>query len=267
MCFFGSDDNGMPPARYIDPPEGAKFVTSGGSGLLYAVPNNTTEIMKICSHDPESIRNIDIEKNIYENMMSAGQHPHVVKCIRILDNGVVLERAKHGDLREYFKRGGTATMAERIKWCKDLASAVDFIHGLHIRHADICGKNILLDANRNIKLCDFAGSSFCGTSPSVSAELGYAHPNQNHTRRATVIAEMHSLGSTMYEILTSSRPFDFEQRPAIVSQWLRHGVYPSVDQLPLGDIIMACWKGKYPCVLQVEHAIQDVIESGSFTPI
>ncbi|EFE29875.1 uncharacterized protein ARB_03216 [Trichophyton benhamiae CBS 112371] len=267
MCFFGNDDDDMPPARYIDPPEGSKFITSGGSGLIYSSPAIRGEIYKICSHDPDSKENIEREKLIFQNMMSVGQHPHVVKCFKVIENGVILERAEHGDLREYYQAGGVATIYERIKWCKQLASAVDYIHGLHIRHADLCGKNILLDADRTIKLCDFAGSGFCGNLPTVSAEIGYAHPNRDQNRRATVKAEIHALGSTMYEIITTRRPFSSDNEPGVVAHWLNNGVYPSVYHLPLGDVIMGCWKGRYPCALQVQRAIELAISEGLSIPI
>ncbi|EFR04816.1 serine/threonine protein kinase [Nannizzia gypsea CBS 118893] len=263
MCFFGNDDDDMPPARYIDPPEGSRFITAGGSGLIYSSPTCRGEIYKICSHDSDSIVNIEREKLIFENMMSVGQHPNIVKCLKIMDNGVILERAEHGDLRDYYQNGGGATISERVKWCKELASAVEYIHSLHIRHGDLCGKNVLLDADRNIKLCDFAGSGFCGNLPTVSAELGYAHPNRDQNRRATVIAEIHALGSTMYEILTTKRPFSANHQPGVVAWWLNTGIYPRVDHIPLGKIIEACWKGKYPCALQVEHAIElAIVEAG-----
>ncbi|KAK2740119.1 COP9 signalosome catalytic subunit rri1 [Myotisia sp. PD_48] len=259
MCFSDLCDTSL-PGVYIDPPKGARFVTAGGTGLLYAYPNNTREIMKLWSRNPDSSNNMQIEKRIYDRIQKAGGHPNIVKCIRIQENGIVLERARYGDLRGYFRRGGTATRRERMGWCKDLSSALAFVHSHNIKHCDLCCKNVLLDENRRIKLCDFAGSSISGSPPQIWPEPGFAHPREAYVRRAKMEAELHALGSTIYEIMTSRRPYHNEPRDGAVHVWFQNGNYPEVNNIGLGNVMLKCWKGEYKSADQVKRDIMREID-------
>jgi hypothetical protein len=54
-------------------------------------------------------------------------------------------------------------------------------------------------------LCDFAGSSIDGSLPTVWAQDGFKHPTADRT---TIQAELHALGSTIYQIITSFAPHE-----------------------------------------------------------
>lgn len=84
--------------------------------------------------------------------------------------------------------------------------ALQYVHEHGIRHADLGGRNLLLDSSRTILLCDFAGSAIDDEPCTVQAESGFKHPNDDENERATIRAELHALGSTIYEIITSSQP-------------------------------------------------------------
>ncbi|CAK7234504.1 hypothetical protein SCUCBS95973_008959 [Sporothrix curviconia] len=61
--------------------------------------------------------------------------------------------------------------------------------------------------------------------------------------------ELHALGSTMYEILTSHIPFWEEEKSYEVEfgydgkaeELMRERKYPDVMGMPLGDIVAQCW--------------------------
>ncbi|KAF1993987.1 kinase-like protein, partial [Amniculicola lignicola CBS 123094] len=220
------------------------------------------EVIKLPTTDPSSIEDIEIEKRIYKRL---GSHPNIVPCLRIAETGpvsvcaehIVLKRAEYGTLHQFFLDGDTATADERIKWCRDIAKAVQYIHGHGIRHGDIGGRNILLDSSRTVLLCDFAGSGIDGNPPRVRAEEGFKHPVLEENWKGTMWSELHALGSTIYEIITSKRPhknfktgwlIGFESATAqgwMVQLWLQEGIYPDVSEVKLGDIISKCWKGQF----------------------
>lgn len=273
-------------------PRGTELLAWGGSGHIFYWPENTTEVMKLPTTDPSSIEDIEIEKRIYKRL---GSHPNIVPCLRIAETGpvpvcaehIVLKRAEHGTIRQYFLDRGTATVDERIKWCQDIAKAVQYVHSHGIRHGDIGGRNILLDSSRTVLLCDFAGSGIDGKPPRVRAEEGFKHPVLEENWNGTMQSELHALGSTIYEIITSKRPHyelqdwmvhwirehnypgvaDDHVEGWMVQLWLQEGIYPDVSGVKLGDIISKCWKGQFNSAEEVAQSIQSEIGSSSLSYI
>lgn len=237
----------------VNYPDGAKFFKIGGSGLLYTLPGNTAEVLKVPSTNPRTIANHAIERRIYKRL---GSHPNIIKCLRMDDYGIYLERAEHGCIRQYFIDGGTATLKERIQWSRDIANALQYIHEHNIRHADLSGRNVLLDSSRNARLCDFAGSAIDDDKSTVWAESGFRHPDDEEVEHSTIRAELHALGSTIYELCTSSQPHGPEVEEWIVGQWIREGKYPNVKTVILGDIIMRCWNGDFKSAKEVAQSIE-----------
>ncbi|KAK3683363.1 hypothetical protein B0T22DRAFT_519171 [Podospora appendiculata] len=143
--------------------------------------------------------------------------------------------AEHGCLRLYFREGGTATMEERVRWARDLAGVMQYLHEHNVHQVDVGGRNILLDAARNIRLCDFAGSSIDDVPPTVVAQDGFRHPDDDEALRGTLRAEIYALGSAV--------------------DLMRAGVYPDVADVALGRVIAASWRGEYTSAREVADSI------------
>jgi serine/threonine protein kinase len=161
-----------------------------------------------------------------------------------------------GCLRVYYKDGGSATPEERIKWCRDVAQVLDYVHQHSICHADLSGKNLLLDSARNILLCDFGGSSVDNDKATIVAEVGFRHHDENEYHQPTMRSEIHTLGSTIYEIVTGRKPFyeKTQDQDREVETLMQQGRYPDVSKLPLGHVIIKCWDGFFnPAVDVVEE--------------
>jgi serine/threonine protein kinase len=119
----------------------------------------------------------------------------------------------------------------------------------------LSGKNLLLHG-RNILLCDFGGSSIDDTKATIVAEVGFRHHDENEYRQPTMRSEIHSLGSTIYEIVTGRKPFhEAQDRDREIETLMRQGRYPDVKTLPLGDVINKCWNGIYNSALTVAQEI------------
>ncbi|KAF1982570.1 hypothetical protein K402DRAFT_448645 [Aulographum hederae CBS 113979] len=188
---------------------------------------------------PDSYRHFAVEKQIYRRL---GTHPNA-----------------HSAIRLYFKNGGTASVQERIKWSRDLAVVIQYLHDKNVRQGDIGGRNILLDANRNTLLYDFAGSSIDDTRAEVVAQDGFGHPDHEESKYSTIRAEIHALGSSIFELITSTCPHqeEHEKEWGMAEVLLRRGIYPDVTDVPLGSIIAKCWKGEYSSAQEVADAIKE----------
>jgi hypothetical protein len=53
-----------------------------------------------------------------------------------------------------------------------------------------------------------------------------------------------ALGSTLYALITGKAPYE-GRSPESVENLFREGVFPSVDGLPLDDLIIGCWMKKF----------------------
>ncbi|OAA67859.1 Protein kinase-like domain protein [Niveomyces insectorum RCEF 264] len=228
---------GWPVANH---PPNAKTLFITGCGIIYVVPERPNELVKVPKPFEYAKRDHEIERRVYRRL---GTHRNIVRVVDMDQYGIYLERAAHGSLREYFMGGGNAELGERILWCRDVAGVLAFVHRKGIRHADLSGRNLLIDARRTILLCDFAGSSIDGEKATILAESGFRHPDKREYVPPTIRAELHALGSTVFEIVTGAQPYQGLEDHEI-DQRLAAGQYPDVSEMPLGDVVAKCWQGR-----------------------
>jgi serine/threonine protein kinase len=251
------DENGkVTHVYYLRALPSFKILDCGSNGAVCIHPDRPSEAIKVPISRPGALADFEVEKRIYTRL---GSHPNIVKCLRIEDSAIYLERAEHGCIRQYYREGGTSTMAERIKWSRDLANTLQYVHDHNIRHGDLGGKNLLLDSTRTIKLCDFAGSAIDDTPSTVWAQSGFRHPCDREESISTVKAEIHALGSTIFEIITNKEPHEGLSNH-IVDQMLADGKYPDVTNVTLGDVITKCWKGEFESASEVAKSIDKSVQ-------
>ena len=205
-------------------------------------------LLKVPRPFEEHVRATEIEKRVYRRL---GEHPNLIEVVDIDEWGIYLKRAELGSIRDYYRNGGAASLDEKIKWCKDLVDVVQHVHSHNVRHADLSGRNVLLDSSRRALLCDFSGSAIDGDPAIIIAEIGFRHPDRAEYLHPTMRSELHSLGSTMYEILTGNKPFhDVINAHNVQERWLQEakaeklvqeGRYPDITNIPLRDVIAKCW--------------------------
>src|SRR5688572_8344968 len=69
---------------------------------------------------------------------------------------MVIRRAKYGDLRNYINKFfSELTWADRIEILINISKALKHIHEMNLIHRDFHCKNVLVDENRSILICDF----------------------------------------------------------------------------------------------------------------
>ena len=122
---------------------------------------------------------------------------------------MVLEYAKNGNLYSHIFKKKKIEEKEALKYFKQAAEAVHYLHSQHIFHRDIKPENILLDSNFNFKLCDFGWCSeefvgqrktFCGTFEYMAPEILFKKPYDYRI-------DIWSLGVLLFELTHGSAPF------------------------------------------------------------
>lgn len=260
------------------------MIIRAGYSVVCEIKDRPGVLLKVPLPFKEYEEAMEIEKRAYRRR---GNHPNLAYVIGMDEWGIYLERAEPGCLRLYYKEGGEATPEERIKWCQDLARVLHYVHQNNIRHADLSGRNLLLDSARNILLCDFSGCSIDDDKATSIGEIGFRHPETREYSLPTIRAEIHSLGSTIYEIVTGRKPFHerlakqdrgiltltereheiqkLDEQEREVERLMEEGKYPNVSKLLLGDVIAKCWKrdGFYGSAADVA---EDITCFGTFMP-
>ncbi|KAG0767220.1 hypothetical protein G6F24_002976 [Rhizopus arrhizus] len=160
-------------------------------------------------HAPMMAREIHHHKQI--------KHPNVVMLYEMITTEssihIISEYCPNGDLLDALTLAGGRCSETRVhKWFHQLTDAISYCHSQHIVHRDLKLENILLDADDNVKVCDFGFArftqknqyleTFCG-SPSYSAPEIILR--KKYTGPET---DIWSLGVILYTLLSGEFPFD-----------------------------------------------------------
>jgi len=98
---------------------------------------------------------------------------------------------------------------------KQLCDALEYAHRENIIHRDLKPANMMLDGRGRLKLADFGIAATVSDSVSrvsigrhgMSGTASYMSPQQLDGQMPQVTDDIYSLGSTLYELLTSRAPF------------------------------------------------------------
>jgi len=143
-------------------------------------------------------------------------HPNIVKLYEVIDTPTELylfmEYASSGEIFDYLVAHGRMKEKEARRIYRQIVSAIDYCHNLHVIHRDLKAENLLLDSNMNVKIADFGFSNqfspgqrlntWCGSPPYAAPELfqgkEYSGPE----------VDIWSLGVVLYVLVCGGLPFD-----------------------------------------------------------
>lgn len=146
------------------------------------------------------------------------KHPNIVSIIDVFeDNGTayyVMESLDGGSLANKVSQGALPEHVA-LRYIRQVASALEYIHSNNMMHLDIKPANILLDGNDNAVVIDFGLSKQyddtgqqTSTTP-VGISHGYAPIEQyskNGVGTFSPSTDIYSLGATLYKLLTGATP-------------------------------------------------------------
>lgn len=140
-------------------------------------------------------------------------NPHIVPIHRRGEDDGLLWIAMHyvagGDV-ETALREGTITPDRAIEIIADIAEALDYAHTQGVIHRDVKPANFLTADDGRVLLGDFGIAHQVGHSDepdSVAATLGYAAPEVLSCQPIDGLADIYSLGCSLFRLLTGRTPF------------------------------------------------------------
>ena len=235
-----------------------EVIAGGASGLVELISPN----LVVKSPWPEAweycCKDIRLEAEVYQML---GEHRCLVKFFGYdpLDGSITLEYMQYGTLRDYLQtHGEQISLAQRFEWALRAAEGLGVLHSASIYHCDFSPKNLLLDADLELKVADFACSSIQGSRSSGMGSVRFFLPRGSRSARPSTLTDLFSLGSTIYEIITGAAPYNDLASPQI-QQLYQLSQFPDLVGVQLADVIRSCW------LLQVQSAeeVHDRILSAS----
>ncbi|KAG5984066.1 hypothetical protein E4U55_006201 [Claviceps digitariae] len=226
------------------------FVSAGNTGLV-VLDDATQTIIKVPMH-PWSPPSMQREKQIYQRLSSRGQHPGILAYHGEFEQGIRLEYASNGDVYRFLQEERLNDSQHlRIQWMLQAADALGYIHNSGIIHGDLTIHNMFLDADLNLKIGDFAGSSIDSSELLIGVTESHLHP----TSPESVQGDLFAYASAMYEVFTGQKPYASLSDEEITQRYQRN-IFPDTQPLgQVGRIIRNCWEGRYS---DSEGVAQDV---------
>jgi eukaryotic-like serine/threonine-protein kinase len=172
--------------------------------------------------EPDTLRRFQRESEIMKSI----QHDNVVKIIEVhLDAElpyIVMELIDGGDLRSLLKNDGTLEIDTVLTLAQHMIEALDTIHSKGIVHRDVKPENIMYrripSGAIQFLLTDFGIARLRAQTDAITVTgssmltYDYASPEQfNQSKTVAAPTDYYSLGVVLYECLTGSVPFEYEQ--------------------------------------------------------
>jgi serine/threonine protein kinase len=202
-------------------------------------------------------------------------HPNVVTLFDydVVDETpfIVMTYAAQGMLRDRYKRGTRAPLAEVVKYIAQAAEGLQFAHDHHIVHRDIKPENMLLGPNSDLLLSDFGIAVTWSSTRSIgtqnaSGTLAYMAPEQikGHPREAS---DQYSLAITAYEWLSGERPMAGclgmiqSERSEIKapSLWQVVPDLPSKVDAVLQRALASDWQARFPTIREFAQELAKAV--------
>ncbi len=165
-------------------------------------------------------------------------HPGVQRAIDWGKSGtepyLVLEYIEGESLRRRIgRRSDKVDVSQAIDWGRQLAGALEYLHGHGIVHRDLKPENVLVDNEGRLKISDFGTARLDGsrrlTWKHLSESLGtpdYMSPEQVQGGRGDARSDIYAWGVMMYEILTGETPCPGDNAMAVMIGHLQGNVEP-----------------------------------------
>ncbi|CAI0559419.1 unnamed protein product [Linum tenue] len=165
---------------------------------------------------------------------------------------VVVEYLSGGTLKQYLIRNRRKKLAYKvvIQLALDLSRGLSYLHSKKIVHRDVKSENMLLDAQRNLKIADFGVARVEAQNPSdmtgETGTLGYMAPEVLDGKPYNRRCDVYSFGICLWEIYCCDMPYPDLSFADVTSAVVRNNLRPEIPRCcpsSLVNIMKKCWDG------------------------
>ncbi|KAG2668112.1 hypothetical protein I3843_15G140200 [Carya illinoinensis] len=235
---------------------GAPFA-QGAFGKLYRGTYNgedvAIKILERPENNPEKAQLMEQQFQQEVMMLATLKHPNIVRfiggCRKPMVWCIVTEYAKGGSVRQFLtKRHNRAVPLKlAVKQALDVARGMEYVHRLGLIHRDLKSDNLLINADKSIKIADFGVARIEVQTEGMTPETGtyrWMAPEMIQHRPYTQKVDVYSFGIVLWELITGLLPFQNMTAVQAAFAVVNKGVRPVIphDCLPiLSEIMTRCW--------------------------
>ena len=227
---------------------------AGGMGRVYKVKNmisDRIDAMKVLlpdlAHEPDLADRFVREIKVLASL----NHPNIAglrTAFRLENQLLMIMEFVEGTSLEEKLRNGPLSLRDAVDYACQVLSALGYAHSQGVIHRDIKPANMMLTPQNVIKLMDF-GIAKSKTDRKLTmtgttmGSLYYMPPEQVQGTELDPRSDLYSLGVSLYEMVTGSRPFKGNSDYDLMVAQLQKAPLPPIDILPelpkgLNDIVM-----------------------------
>ncbi|MBC8165291.1 MAG: serine/threonine protein kinase [Bryobacteraceae bacterium] len=218
---------------------------TGGMGQVFRVRNlisDREEAMKVVlpavTLDPGSMDRFLREIKVQASLV----HPNIASLHTAVRSGdrilMILELIEGESLQQRIRRA-PVSWQETVHYMAQTLSGLGFAHSKGVVHRDVKPGNIMLAIDGTAKITDFgiaraANSRVLTSTGQAVGSLLYMSPEQIRAEAPDGRSDIYSTGVTMYEALTSVKPFEGD------SDWVILNCHLNVDPVPPIQLNPSC---------------------------
>ena len=179
-------------------------------------------------------------------------HAHVVNLYHYIHEGpfklLVFEYAPNGTVCDYLKENAPLSDDLVLKWFREAALALQYLHHHNVLHRDIKGSNCLIFSDRSLKLSDFGIARIIDRSMTTSTAKGtyrYMAPEIHSENHFSFWSDTFAYGMLGLEIISGKEPFHELEWQVIAFQVTKNKLKPDMPQRAspaIADLLRRCWE-------------------------
>ena len=253
---------------------------AGGMGKVYKVKNTISDridALKILLPDLADDQELADRFMREIKVLASLNHPNIAglrTAFRLENQLLMVMEFVEGTTLDERTKAGAVPLKDAIGYITQVLSALGYAHKRGVIHRDIKPANMMLTSDNVIKLMDFgiAKSKTDQKLTQTGTTLGslfYMSAEQVQGNELDGRSDLYSVGVSLYELVTGSRPFQGKSDFDIMVAQLQQTPMPPIERLPdlpkaLNDIIMISLEKDPARRFQTAEAFSAAL--GSITP-